>query len=98
MEIALVYREIQKLLIGNESIVLPKVGKLTVVAKSAPTIKVGSTVKVKFCAKDLNNNKSLALWAYARKYKVKELKGNRAVLTYNGEVITAMDIKNLTLV
>lgn len=35
MEIALVYREIQKLLIGNESVVLPKVGKLTVVAKSA---------------------------------------------------------------
>lgn len=71
---------------------------LTVVAKSAPTIKVGSTVKVKFGAKDLNTNKSLALWAYARKYKVKELKGNRAVLTYNGAVITAMDIKNLTLV
>lgn len=69
---------------------------LTVATKA--TIKVGSTVKVKLGAKDLNTNKSLALWAYARKYKVKELKGNRAVLTYNGEVITAMDINNLTLV
>ena len=35
MEIALVYREIQKLLIGNESVVLPKVGKFEIVAKPA---------------------------------------------------------------
>lgn len=74
---------------------------LTVVAKSTTTettVKVGSTVKVKFGAKDLNTNKSLAFWAYARKYKVKSINGSRVVLTYNGETATAMDIKNLTLV
>ena len=70
------------------------VAKPTTVSKA---IRVGSTVKVKLNSKDLNTGKKLALWSYARKYKVKELKGNRAVLTYNGAVITAMDIKNLTL-
>ena len=35
MEIALVYREIQQLLIENENVVLPKVGKFAIVAKSA---------------------------------------------------------------
>ena len=35
MEIALVYREIQQLLIKDESVTLPKVGKLAIVAKSA---------------------------------------------------------------
>ena len=35
MEIALVYREIQQLLIENENVALPKVGKFTIVAKSA---------------------------------------------------------------
>ena len=35
MEIALVYREIQQLLIEDESITLPKVGKFAIVAKSA---------------------------------------------------------------
>ena len=71
---------------------------LTVVAKSAPTIKVGSTVKVKLGAKDLNSGKSVALWTYARKYKVQSIKGNRVVLTYGGKIFAAMDIKDLTLV
>lgn len=72
---------------------------LTVAKASAtPTIKVGSTVKMKLGAKDLNSNKSLALWSYARKYKVAEIKGNRVVLTYGGEVFAAIDIKDLTLV
>ena len=35
MEIALVYREIQQLLIKDESVMLPKVGKFAIVAKSA---------------------------------------------------------------
>ena len=35
MEIALVYREIQQLLIKNEDVKLPKVGKFAIVAKSA---------------------------------------------------------------
>ena len=35
MEIALVYREIQQLLIENEDVILPEVGRFAVVAKSA---------------------------------------------------------------
>ena len=35
MEIALVYREIQQLLIENENVTLPKVGQFAIVAKSA---------------------------------------------------------------
>jgi nucleoid DNA-binding protein len=35
MEIALVYREIQQLLIKDENVILPKVGKFAIVAKSA---------------------------------------------------------------
>ena len=35
MEIALVYREIQQLLIDNENVILPEVGRFAVVAKSA---------------------------------------------------------------
>lgn len=70
---------------------------LTVVAKSAPTIKVGSTVKIKQGAKTYTGGK-LANFVYGRKYKVKELKGDRAVVTYLGIVVAAINIKDLTLV
>lgn len=74
---------------------------LTVAKASAvavKTISVGSTVKVKLNAKDLNTGKKLALWTYARKYQVQSIKGNRVVLTYGGKVYAAIDIKDLTLV
>lgn len=64
---------------------------------STPAIKVGSTVKIKQGAKTYTGGK-LASFVYTRKYKVKELKGDRAVVTYLGIVIAAINIKDLTLV
>lgn len=73
------------------------VSYLTVAEKSAtPTIKVGSTVKVNKGAKTYDG-KSLASFVYGRKHKVKELKGDRAVITYLGIVVCAINVKNLTL-
>lgn len=83
---------------GKNSICSPvNVSYLTVAKKSAtPSIKVGSTVKVKKGAKTYDG-KSLASFVYSRKHKVKELSGNRAVITYLGIVVCAIDVKNLTL-
>ncbi len=60
-------------------------------------IGVGSTVKIKYGANDYNGN-GLASFVYAREYKVKEIKGNRVVITYNGTVMAAMNISDLILV
>ncbi len=70
---------------------------LMVVAKSAtPTIKVGSTVKLNKGAKTYDG-KSLSSFVYGRKHKVKELKSNRAVITYLGITVAAVNVKDLTL-
>ena len=71
------------------------VAKATTV--SAPTIKVGSTVKIKQGAKTYTGG-NLASFVYGRKYKVKELIGDRAVVTYLGIVVAAVNVKDLTLV
>lgn len=60
------------------------------------TIKVGSTVKINKGAKTYDG-KTLASFVYNRKHKVKEIKGNRAVVTYLGITVCAIDVKNLTL-
>jgi hypothetical protein len=70
---------------------------LTVAKSTAPTIKVGSTVKIKQGAKTYTGGK-LASFVYSRKYKVKELIGNRAVVTYLGITVAAVNVKDLTLV
>ena len=59
-------------------------------------IGVGSTVKVKKGARTYDG-KSLASFVYGRKHKVKELVGNRAVITYMGVVVCAINVKDLTL-
>ena len=86
---------------GKNSINSPiNVLYLTVAKASAvetPTIKVGSTVKIKQGAKTYTGGK-LASFVYGRKYKVKEINGNRAVVTYLGIVVAAINIKDLTLV
>ena len=61
------------------------------------TIKVGSTVKVKKDAKTYTGGK-LASFVYARNHKVKEIKGDRVVITYSGVVVAAVNIKDLILV
>ena len=74
------------------------VSYLTVVKKTTtPTIKVGSTVKINKGAKTYDG-KSLASFVYGRKHKVKELKGDRAVITYLGITVCAINVKSLTLV
>jgi N-acetylmuramoyl-L-alanine amidase len=64
--------------------------------KKTQSIKVGSTVKVNKGAKTYDG-KTLASFVYGRKHKVKEIKGNRAVITYLGITVCAIDVKNLTL-
>lgn len=83
---------------GKYSINSPiAVKNLVVVAKSATTtIKVGSTVKLNKGAKTYDG-KSLSSFVYGRKHKVKELKGNRAVITYLGITVAAVNVKDLTL-
>ena len=65
--------------------------------KEAPkVITVGSIVRVKKGAKDYNG-KSLADFIYNRNHKVSELKGNRAVISFNGIVVAAVHKDNLYL-
>jgi N-acetylmuramoyl-L-alanine amidase CwlA len=65
--------------------------------QKATTIKVGSTVKLNKGAKTYTGGK-LASFVYSRNHKVKEIKGDRVVITYLGIVIAAVNIKDLTLV
>lgn len=83
---------------GNNSINSPiNVSYLTLATKTAtPAIKVGSTVKLNKGAKTYDG-KSLSSFVYNRKHKVKELKGDRAVITYLGIVVAAVNVKDLTL-
>ena len=96
---------------GTNSISSPiNVSYLTVVSASAPistpaptpapaptpTIKVGSTVRLNKGAKTYEG-KSLASFVYNRNHKVKEIKGDRVVITYLGVTVAAVNIKDLTL-
>lgn len=78
---------------------LPNYASKATVAKPAPKpnvtdIKVGDTVMVKLGAKNYTG-KGLASFVYKRKHKVKELKGDRAVITYSGIVVAAVHKDNL---
>lgn len=68
-------------------------------ATISPTneITVGSTVRLNQSAKTYDN-KSLASFVYARNHKVKEINGDRVVITYNGTVVAAVRKSDLTLV
>ena len=63
----------------------------------AVTIKKGDTVKLKKGAKQYNG-KSLASFVYNRKHKVKEIKADRAVITYGGVVVAAVNVADLVVV
>ena len=68
-------------------------------AKPAEVKKVeeGDTVRVKNGAKTYTGG-SLAPYIYKRDHKVSELKGDRAVITYDGVVVAAVKVADLTLV
>lgn len=65
--------------------------------KASKEIKTGSVVMVKGNATDYNGG-SLASFVYERKHMVKEIKGDRAVIVYNGIVVAAVHVDNLLLV
>ena len=86
---------------GKYNIVSPiNTAYLSVVKATAskqPAIAVGSTVKLKDGAKTYDG-KSLASFVHKRNHKVKEIKGDRVVITYLGIVIAAVKLSDLTLV
>ena len=64
---------------------------------SAQKITAGSKVRVKAGAKTYSGG-SLASFVYSRDHIVKELSGKRAVITYGGTVVAAVNVDDLTLV
>ena len=64
---------------------------------ATPTIKVGSNVRVKVGAKTYDGA-TLATFIYTRNHTVKEINGNRAVITFNGTVVAAININDLILI
>ena len=83
---------------GTNSINSPiNIKYLSLATKTAtPAIKVGSTVKLNKGAKTYDG-KTLSSFVYNRKHKVKELKNDRAVITYLGITVAAVNVKDLTL-
>lgn len=62
--------------------------------KPTSAVKKGDTVKLKQGAKQYNG-KSLASFVYKRKHKVKEVTGDRVVITYGGIVVAAVNVADL---
>ena len=60
-------------------------------------IKAGDKVRVNSGA-DTYDGKSLASFVYNRDHIVKEISGKRAVITYGGVVVAAVNVADLTLV
>lgn len=63
----------------------------------APTIKVGSIVRLNAGAKTYTGG-NLAKYVYLRDHVVKQISGDRVVITYNGVVVAAVKLSDLTLV
>ena len=74
-----------------------KIPSKSTVQTTSYTVKVGSTVKVKSGAKTYTGG-NLASFVYAREHKVKEIKNDRVVITYNGTVVAAVNISDLILI
>lgn len=64
---------------------------------AAASVKVGSKVRLKQGAKTYDG-KSLASFVHNRDHVVKEISGDRAVITYGGAVVAAVKLSDLTLV
>lgn len=63
---------------------------------TAPNIKVGSTVTLRRGSKTFDGGK-LAAFVYDRPHIVSELVGERAVITFDGKVVAAVNVNDLTL-
>lgn len=64
---------------------------------AAASVKAGSKVRLKQGAKTYDG-KSLASFVYNRDHVVKEISGDRVVITYGGVVVAAVKLSDLTLV
>ena len=80
----------------NYAEVQAKINELLGSKPATPSIKVGDTVKVKSGAKTYTGG-NLASFVYNRKHKVKQISGNRVVITYLGITVAAVNINDLTL-
>lgn len=67
------------------------------VSSTTVTIDEGDTVKLREDAKDYDGH-SLAGFVYKRNHVVKQLDGDRAVLTYGGDIVCAAKVSDLILV
>ena len=72
-------------------------GGAAVATAPAKKIEEGSTVRVKKGAKTYNGG-GLADFVYGRNHTVEEIDGDRVVITYNGIVVAAVRLADLTLV
>ena len=66
-------------------------------APKQPEITVGSSVRVKSGAKTYNGGK-LANFVFGRVHTVKEIKNDRAVITYAGAIVAAVNVGDLEIV
>lgn len=66
------------------------------IQKTETKIKVGSVVMVKKDARTYTGGK-LASFVYTRKHTVKQISGDRVVITYGGTVVAAVKMADLTL-
>lgn len=64
---------------------------------AARVMAVGDTVKLRKGAKTFDGV-SLASFVYNRNHVVKEIKGNRVVITYGGVVVAAVNKSDLTII
>ena len=61
---------------------------------SAPVLRVGGKAKIRDGARDLNNGRTFAKLARERANDVKEIVGDRVVLTYQGGIVGAISRKD----
>ena len=66
-------------------------------APKQPEITVGSSVRVKSGAKTYNGD-NLASFVFNRTHTVKEIKNDRAVITYAGAIVAAVNVGDLEIV
>ena len=79
---------------GYQTYITTASGKVSPVTT---TIDEGDTVRLKEDAKDYDGH-SLAGFVYKRNHVVKQLDGDRAVLTYGGDIVCAAKVSDLILV
>lgn len=86
---------------GFDGFIVEEIAAPTATPEPAPapkkTIQVGSTVRVNKGAKSYAGG-SIASFVYKRDHKVHQISGDRAVITYDGVVVAAVRVSDLTLV